>query len=139
MRNLFIFLTGKMFVAAHVGMNRMARLFGSALLVAVYFAGIGTACAYGDDPLSAETIAYGVGKDRCGGWNMTHTEAYDPLGLAQTSWVQGFVTGVGFFSPMKAASGKDIKAYMNAYCRANPSNTIFDGATQLVKDWRDAR
>ena len=89
-------------------------------------------------------IVYGHGNDSCGLW--TSQRSPDPEkdewpSRTSQAWVLGFVSGVGFESPLTLTKTDTagIRAWMDAYCAAHPLESIARASAQLIAELSNTR
>jgi hypothetical protein len=89
--------------------------------------------------IPAKADAYnliGAGNSSCGTWTAERAHPDQPLPLLLTSWVVGFLSGIGWVgqdgdNPLHGVDAEGVWAWVDNYCKAHPIDTIAKGASQF--------
>jgi hypothetical protein len=96
------------------------RLMVACLLVWGMVGGSVTASAYS---------LIGAGADSCAIWTADRQDPKSKASLQDTSWVRGFLSGIGFVGsekddPLDGVEAVDVDAWIDKYCLANSVKSI---------------
>jgi hypothetical protein len=92
-------------------------------------------CALPEARVAGKPIR-GAGAQSCGAWTQERKTGSVNMEL---SWIQGFISAYTHYNQTDIFEGTDIPAitaWMDTYCAANPLETIYNGAVQLVETLR---
>ena len=84
------------------------------------------------------TFVAGEGRVTCGTYLERRKEDAVQQTYVYAVWVRGFLTGINYSDPAKAArelpTGSTVLAYLDKHCRENPLDVIARGAMALDRD-----
>jgi hypothetical protein len=88
----------------------------------------------------ADYRVYGAGSLPCREWVEAQRKA-DPTRFSTADiyqvWIVGFVSGAGYAGlTLKGSNSEGMKAFVDQYCAARPSDTIATAAAALVRGLR---
>jgi hypothetical protein len=82
--------------------------------------------------------ADGVGLSSCGLWTHFRTQPDDLVTFTYESWVQGFLSGIGYIGPLGAnplggMDVMDVLTWIDGYCRKNPLDRVAEAAAAFYR------
>ncbi len=83
---------------------------------------------------ATDLYTIGEGQDACSGWlNFRRNEI---VHQGQVKWVLGFLTGSNYRTEGQGAPADSaaVEAFVDQYCRNNPSHQLFMAAAALVQE-----
>ncbi len=91
--------------------------------------------------MSGNADAYradGVGLSSCGMWTHFRTQPDDLVAMMYESWVQGFLSGIGYISPLGAnplggLDVTDVLGWIDLYCQRNPLDRVAEAAAAFYR------
>jgi hypothetical protein len=84
--------------------------------------------------IAQDSWLYGAGaRTSCGSWVTEHQATENALGLSQTHWVLGFLSGVGWTGTKLRETDSDaVRQWMTLYCQQHPLEQIHDATKKLI-------